>query len=120
MLGCDCPCTSGIKDESFENTKWKLESFGRTRMAVPKKAFLIFKDGKYSGSAGCNGMGGEYSISGDKLIIKAGFSTLMACADMRLETRFRQEMQKVQTYKIKGDTLDLMHNERSVLRFIAQ
>lgn len=119
MLGCDCPCTSGIQDKSFTNTKWSLESFGRKRMAVPKKAFIIFKDNKYTGDAGCNAMGGIYRISGDKLTLKAGVSTLMACADMRLETQFRQELLRVQSYVIKGDTLDLIYNERSVLRFSA-
>ena len=119
LVACDCPCTSGMQDKSFENTKWSLESFGRKRMAVPKKAFIIFKDEKYTGHAGCNGMSGTYDISGDTLRLKSGVSTLMACADMRQETRFRQELVKVQSYAIKGDTLDLIYNERSVLRFIA-
>ena len=119
MLGCDCPCTSGMQDKSFENTKWTLESFGRKRMAVPKKAFIIFKDGKYTGHAGCNAMSGTYRISGDTLTLKLGVSTLMACANMRLETQFRQELLKVQSYVIKGDTLDLIYKEESVLRFSA-
>jgi len=120
LVGCDCPCTSGMEDASFEKTEWILSSYGRTRMAVPKKAFISFNDGKYSGNAGCNGMGGSYTVSGDKLTIKSGFSTLMACADMKLETKFRQEMQKVNSYTIKGDTLNLMHDDRSVLTFIAK
>ena len=120
LIGCDCPCTSGMEDASFEKTKWSLVSYGRTRMAVPKKAFISFNEGQYSGYAGCNGMGGSYTISGDKLAIKSGLSTLMACADMRLETKFRQEMQKVNTYTIKGDTLNLMHDKHSVLTFIAE
>jgi heat shock protein HslJ len=120
LVGCDCPCTSGMDNASFEKTKWSLTSFGKTRMAVPKKAYITFNEGKYSGYAGCNGMGGEYTVSGDTLSIKAGFSTMMACADMRLETKFRQEMEKVNTFSIKGDTLNLMHDDQSVLRFTAE
>jgi len=120
LIGCDCPCTSGMDNSSFEKTKWTLVSYGRTRMAVPKKAFISFNEGQYSGHAGCNGMGGSYTLSGDTLSIKPGFSTMMACADMKLETKFRQEMQKVNSYSIKGDTLNLMHDDKSVLSFIAK
>ena len=119
-FGCDCPCAAETEDMALENTQWKLVSFGRTRMAVPKKAWIKFQEDKYSGYAGCNGMGGEVEIKGDTMMLKSGFSTLMACSDMRLETKFRQEMSKVNSYEVQGDTLILKHDDHAVLNFIAQ
>lgn len=106
------------QEESFENTKWKLVSFGKKRMAVPANAWIRFKEGNYSGNAGCNGMGGEYILSKNSLEIKSGMSTLMACPDMALETRFRQEMETVTTYRLEHKQLILMHEQQDVLNFM--
>ena len=120
LIACESPSTEGSKNVSFEKTKWTLMSYGRTRMAVPKKAFISFEDGRYSGYAGCNGMGGKYEVSGDKISFSAGLSTLMACPDMRLETKFRQEMGKVDSFVVEGNSLNLKSKDRSVLIFIAK
>jgi len=106
------------KEVSFENKKWKLVSFGMKRMAVPKEAWITFKEGHYSGNAGCNGMGGQYSVKGNTLKLKAGMSTLMACPEMALETKFHQEIGKVTSYTIKNEQLILMNNDHAVLNFM--
>jgi len=108
-----------VKTPSFENTKYTLVSFGNKRMAVPKNAWIRFDNGRYSGNAGCNGMGGEYILQGKSLEFKAGMSTMMACEDMSLETKFRQEMQKVTSYRFEHNQLILMHEGYAVLNFIA-
>ncbi|MGO1736994.1 MAG: META domain-containing protein [Leucobacter sp.] len=42
--------------------------------------FLKFQeDGRVSGSDGCNGLGGEYTVEDEVVTIKRGASTLMAC-----------------------------------------
>ena len=106
------------QNQSLENTKYKLVSFGMKRMAVPPKAWIQFKEGRYSGNAGCNGMGGAYILEDKQLTIKPGMSTLMACPQMGLETKFRQELDKVTTYRVEGKILVLMHEQYDVLNFI--
>ena len=103
---------------SLEGQDWKLVSFGMNRMAVPKNAWIRFEDGRYSGNAGCNGMGGSYTLDGDKITLGQGMSTLMACDDMSLETKFRELMSKVTSYTLKDKQLVLIHDDHAVLNFI--
>jgi len=105
--------------QNLEGTTWKLGSFGLNRMAVPKDATLILKDGKYSGHGGCNGVGGNYTLNGEKLSFSAGFSTMMACPELDLEHKYMQALTHVDSYKVKGEVLDLQAQGRSVLRFKA-
>jgi len=119
FLGCAEPSVKKEQQQvNFENTNWKLISYGKNRMAVPKKAWISFKDGKYSGYAGCNGMGGEYILDiKNNLELKAGVSTMMACDDMARESMFRELMSKVNRYEIKENILYLFHNNNNVLNF---
>ncbi len=108
-----------VEELILEGHNWKLVSFGRTRMAVPKDAWVSFKEGHYSGNAGCNGMGGEYVKEGNKLLLKPGMSTLIACPDMSLETKFRQTMDSVTGYKIEDNKrLLLLNKDSAVLNFM--
>ena len=123
IIGCSGTPASQAKPQieelTLEGHEWKLVSFGRTRMAVPKKAWVSFSEGNYRGYAGCNGMGGEYVKEGNKLLLKPGFSTMMACPDMRLETKFRQTMDSVTGYRIENNKILLLLNkETPVLNFM--
>ena len=101
----------------LEQKEFKLISFGKSRMAVPKKANITLKDGQYFGYAGCNGMGGKYDMDGEKIKFHSGMSTMIACPDMRLETKFRQLLEKVNNYKIEKDLLKLNQDENTLLIF---
>ena len=111
-----------VEELILEGHNWKLVSFGRTRMAVPKDAWVSFKEGHYSGNAGCNGMGGKYEIDLVKQTVKfkAGVSTLMACPDMKLETKFRKYLQAVDSYEIRGDVMILKRGDIEILNFLQQ
>ena len=106
--------------QTLEGTTWKLVSFGLTRMAVPKDASIAFSAGRYSGHGGCNGVGGDYTLTGDKLHLSAGFSTMMACPELDLEHKYMKYLQSVTAYKIEGNTLDLLSNGQILLRFQAE
>jgi len=107
---------------TIEAKAYKLISFGKTRMAVPRKAKILLKDGEYAGNAGCNGMSGKYDINLDKKIVKfhAGMSTLMACPDMKLETKFRKYLQAVDSYEIRRNMMILKVGDTEVLNFMEQ
>ena len=124
LLGCSAttPTTQVQKNPyEFQNVKWKLISFGHTRMAVHEGSDITFdQEGHYNGSGGCNNFMGDYVLEDDTLSLKQGLSTMMACPIMSQETKFFQEMQKVDGYKIIGDVLDLSHEGHSLLRFKAE
>ena len=64
--------------------KWTLISYGSPSdqiAAVPDvEAFIEFdSEGRMSGNVGCNGFGGDYSVSGDKINFGPIMSTEMFC-----------------------------------------
>src|SRR5258705_10716086 len=68
---------------------WKLTSFSRADVLTPAvtdtEAGLTFKDdGTVTGSSGCNGFGGSYTVEDDKITFSEITSTLMACDDPRM------------------------------------
>ncbi|MGB5966440.1 MAG: META domain-containing protein [Sulfurimonadaceae bacterium] len=109
--------TTEKSSQTLEGPKWKLLSFGLTRMAVPQKAFIIFKDGRYSGNGGCNSIGGGYSVEGSKITFTEGMSTMMACPELDLEQKYLNDLGSVDAYVIDGDTLDLQSQGKSTLHF---
>jgi heat shock protein HslJ len=69
---------------------------------------LAFKDGNLSANAGCNAMGGTYTISGDQLSATQMSMTDMACEEPRMKqddwlARFLSRA----TISLSGDTLTL-------------
>ena len=125
FIGCGgskpTPVTATEKTaRTLEGTNWKLVSFGLTRMAVPQKASISFKDGQYSGHGGCNGVGGDYVLDNEKIILSAGFSTMMACPELDLEHKYMKYLNSVSRYSIDGDMLDLRSDDHILLRFKAE
>lgn len=103
---------------NIEDREWELVSFGVTKTLVPKNVTLLLIDGRYLGNAGCNDIGGEYAIYEEKITFKAGISTMMSCPDIDSEMRFLELMQKVDHYRIEGNSLILLHEGKSVLNFV--
>ena len=121
MLGCSVKTVD--KDAfaySIEGREFKLISYGKLKMAVPKKATLLFDNGQYSGYAGCNGMGGKYELSGNKIKFYSGFSTMMACPDMKAETKFRKLLLEVDNYIMRDDILVFRKSKEEILNFKMQ
>jgi len=125
-LGCGAnkPVVKVVDEDipTIEAKAYRLVSFGKTRMAVPKKAKILLKDGEYAGNAGCNGMSGKYEINLDKKTVKfhSGTSTMMACPDMSLETKFRKYLGAVDNYEIRKNMMILKLGDTEVLNFIEQ
>lgn len=97
---------------------WKLTAYGPVDATTPAvegtDAGLTFnEDGTVSGSSGCNGLGGEYTVEGDQITFGEFVSTLMACEDpiMSQEEAAHKVMTGTATYKINGNTLTITNNE---------
>lgn len=61
--------------------EWKVESLGAdTRVFADGNASVAFSDeGRVSAYAGCNRIGGAYTVSGDVVEVSRMMSTRMAC-----------------------------------------
>jgi heat shock protein HslJ len=91
-----------------------LTAYGPADAPIPAvegvDAGLTFsEDGQVSGTSGCNGLGGDYTVEGDQITFGEFVSTLMACDDpiMKQEEAAHKVMAGQTTYKIEGDTLTI-------------
>jgi heat shock protein HslJ len=97
---------------------WKLTAYGPVDSPFPAmtdtEAGITFnEDGTVTGTSGCNGFGGEYTVEGDQITFGQITSTLMACEDqiMAQENIVHQVLTGTATYKIEGSTLTLTNND---------
>lgn len=83
---------------------------GRWTAADPRSAFLEFTapvdgEGRVTGSDGCNGVQGDYTLEGATATIRRGLSTLRAC--LGVDTWLRG----VTAVTLEGDTLRVLDSE---------
>lgn len=118
---------SGSTPEQPESTQvppasligaWKLTAYGPAGAPTPAvegaAAGLTFnEDGTVSGTSGCNGLGGDYSVAGNQITFGEFVSTLMACDApiMEQEDAAHKVMTGTATYEIEGDTLTINNND---------
>lgn len=93
---------------------WKLTAYGPANAPTPAvegaDAGLTFnEDGTITGTSGCNGLGGDYTVEGDQITFGEFVSTLMACDEpiMAQEEAAHKVMTGTATYQIEGDTLTI-------------
>ena len=105
----------------LEGTAWQLTDYVGPEggsLPVPEglAATATFDAGKVTGNGGCNQYNGAYTLDGDKLTISNVSMTAMACPapQMALETAYTTALQKVATYAISGETLELRTAEGKV------
>jgi heat shock protein HslJ len=108
-------------------TQWTLTGYGPTANQTPavadKPATVAFNaDGSLTGSTGCNGFGGGYSLAGSQITFKTIAGTLIACegpiADQ--ERAIFAAFQGARSFTLQGDTLKILYdNGNSALIFTA-
>ncbi len=120
MVQAACnPSKKGTDSHSGDTTmvitgkKWKLtELYGKPVADAinGKMPFLQLDttDSRYTGTAGCNGMGGEFTLSGSNgIAFSRGMSTMMACEEMWVETELGKALLEADNFTVNGDTLSL-------------
>jgi len=102
----------GKKDNSgITETYWKLVSMQGNEVSIPedqKEAHikLMSKEGKVTGSGGCNVLNGSFELGGDNSIsFSKVATTMMSCPDMETEQQFLKVLEKVDSYRVEGNTL---------------
>jgi heat shock protein HslJ len=91
--------------------KWKItEMMGQPiKTEGAKTPMLEFRsDGRFSGNAGCNNIGGGFELK-EPLGIRFSkiMSTLMACADMQQEEQLKQALETADNFSLSENQLTL-------------
>jgi putative lipoprotein len=116
----------GESSPSLENTYWKLTHLGATEVYIPagaREVHMLLENGRMTGFAGCNSLGGKYEVNADQLALTQVASTMMFCEGpgMQYEKTLLAAISQVKRYKVDGRTLELMDSAGSVLaRFEAR
>ncbi len=100
---------------SIQGTIWRLESFkseGLDRQPISSRdATLRLEGGRISGSGGCNGFRGGYTLNRDWLAFGPLAGTRKACSEpggaMEQEAAILKALQSVANYRIEGGELTL-------------
>ncbi len=106
---------------SMKTWSWLRAEYNDGSIVTPKKAgkfnVTFKKDGSFSATTDCNGVGGEYSTKQSEIVFKNLVSTLMYC-DGSQEAEFTKLLQNTTGYHFtsKGELiLDLKYDSGSVV-----
>jgi heat shock protein HslJ len=123
--------SQAVESNNFANvplrdTHWTLISLNGADVAANSKGenpYLVLdsKSRKVSGFGGCNRLTGKYEAKANRLTFGEMASTMMACPTGKdTEQAFSQALEKVMTWKITGQELDLFDSSgKSLARFEA-
>lgn len=111
----------------LENTYWKLTRLGDRPVQVvaeQREPYMILKPESHRivGSGGCNRLIGGYELAGKRLTFGLLATTRMACPQgMETEDAFLVALEKVKTWRILGQYLELYDSAGNLLaRFEAK
>ena len=106
--------TDAKPDRELTNTYWKLTALRGQPVKSgerQREAHIILQteNHRIAGSGGCNRLMGGYKLAGNTVEFSKIASTQMACMEgMEQESAFFQVLQGTRTWKIHGDTLELL------------
>jgi heat shock protein HslJ len=124
LLACCKPTEKTTSVARLENTYWKLSEMNGMPVITPADAkevhmVLSSADGEKQlrGFGGCNGLGGSYTVDGNKIKFTT-ISTRMFCEGrMEVENFLTTVLREADTYKITGETLELYEGNTFLAKF---
>lgn len=119
-----CKATSTESTVTLQNTYWKLTEAGGKPVETPAQGrevhMILTSENNIKGFAGCNGLGGDYTVDGNNVKFST-ITTRMFCElQMDVENRLTQALTEADRYLINGNMLELYKGEALVARFEAQ
>ena len=101
---------------TLEGTSWSPAAYRAGNALVeiaagPRPGRFRFEAGRVAGTAGCNQIGGAYTLAGATLTFKANLaSTPMACPEplMKQDKAVGQALTRVAAYHLDGELLELL------------
>jgi len=111
----------------LEQTTWQLVSYRNANGEAvnawnERPATFQFEAGRVTGTTGCNRFFSSYTLTGDRLTLAPGGSTLMACFPEALaqqEAAILTGMAAVESYDLAAGELRLLDREGSVVLSLA-
>ena len=119
LIGC-----ASEAPPNFEGTSWKLDTYlsNTDHLVSPissTKLTLEFKDGRISGSSGCNSFFANYDVEGKSMSFGLMGATKMFCSNpgvMEQEQTYLSRLESIKSYKLEGNKLSLIDgNGKTVL-----
>lgn len=128
LFACKCSSKSGetaSAEKLSAETVWGLQSIRNKKVSFAEEgrmAYIQFNPEAKSvnGCAGCNRFFGSYEEPKDgQLVLSEMGATKMACPDneMAIEDMFLSNLGKVNAYRIDGDKLELLQNDKVIMTF---
>jgi heat shock protein HslJ len=121
------PTQVSTTKSTLENTHWRLSEMNGNPIITlegSRDVHFMMTSGQgqksVSGFAGCNNIGGSYTLSGNKVKFTIA-STKMMCPQeqMAVEDFLLNALSSAKSYKIEGDALELFDGETSLASFKA-
>ena len=122
LSGCQT-ISNEARLDTFIIGDWEVESVMGARVQGHSHAlFKFFKEGKVSGSNGCNNFFGQYSVKGDKVKLIPKGSTMMMCPEsiMRQADLIDKTMPLVATAEMKEDELEFFDSAGNSLFILSK
>jgi len=116
-----CCSTSSIlsqvvgKEFSVTVIKGNIIEASKLENGLPKITFG--ENGILTGFTGCNTFNGSYKLESNLLSLEPGSITKMMCYDLT-EMDFLNALKEVTRWKLEGNNLYLLNNEKSVITLI--
>lgn len=121
----DAGSSSGVGEhegaDSVFRKRWTLTAMGE-RSFTTNAPYLEFnvKQGRFSGSSGCNRIIGGYHVDGNELRISPVGGTKMACPGeeaQQVEASFLKALRETTRFEVQGDVLNLYAGGSPLLTF---
>lgn len=109
---------------SFVDQKWNITSIDNKPINAKgiKKDYYVFfsKDRKLQAYAGCNKIGGDYTLHGEKIKITNIAATEMACAEMDIENTLIKTLKEVDNIIQNNQIMYLRRRGEALIKFEAE
>ncbi len=111
---------------SLTGVTWEWRHFVDSRheknLFVDTHTITFGDNGRYTGRADCNSVGGAYTVTGSSIQVQPGPSTLVACLPGSLGDEFTSYLFRVATFSFSddGDLLLALPADGGTMRFTAR
>jgi copper homeostasis protein (lipoprotein) len=114
-------CGAPFATSPLQETYWKLTRLEDKPVILAEKQrepSLVFRSeqSRLTGFGGCNNLAGSYTLKGNELTLGRIAATRKACLEgLDIEGAFFKALEKVRTWKIFGEHLELYDAEANML-----
>ena len=109
---------------SFIDQKWNITSIDNKPInakGIKKDYYVVFgKNRKFQAFAGCNKIGGDFTLQKEKINIRNIVSTEMACAEMEIENTLIKTLEEVDNIIQNNQIMYLRKKGETLIKFEAQ